>query len=134
MGEPNSELFNQSLDRCLAEPGFMDRFYEIFLASSDEIIVKFADTDFQKQKRMLRLSLFLIVSIGRSMPEAESHFERIAEQHSSRQMDIKPELYDAWLQSLLLTVKELDPNFTPDTEDAWRKTLAYGIEFMRMRY
>jgi len=134
MGDQVTELFNQSLDRCLTQPGFMDRFYEIFLNSSEEVVDKFANTNFHRQKRMLRLSLYLIVSIGQSMPEAESHFERIAEQHSRSQLDIKPALYDLWLTSLLKAVSEFDPNFDKQLEEAWRKTLAYGIEFMRIRY
>ena len=128
------KLFNESLDRCLCQPGFMDHFYEIFLASDQEIVDKFVDTDFQEQKRMLRLSLYMIVSIGQSMPEAESHFERIAELHSSRRLNIRPQLYNVWLDSLLQAARAHDQLFDLELEKVWRNIMAYGIEFMRIRY
>ena len=38
-------------------------------------------------------------------------------------MDIKPELYDLWLDRLLQAVAEFDPLFDMETETAWRRVL-----------
>jgi hypothetical protein len=49
--------FNDSFERCINDPHFLDQFYDIFLASSDEISAKFKDTDMGTQKAMLMTSL-----------------------------------------------------------------------------
>jgi hypothetical protein len=76
------ELFNDSLERCLSRPGFLDRFYELFLDSSDEVREKFRHTDFQKQKRMLKGSLYMIMAAAEEKPEGFVHLERIARMHN----------------------------------------------------
>ena len=48
--------FNRSLDRCADDSRFFDHSYDRFLASSDEIAKKFENTDFDKQKKVLRTS------------------------------------------------------------------------------
>lgn len=61
MRERNAELFNDSYERCMRRPGFIDRFYEILMASSQEVADKFAHTDFRKQKRLLKASLCMLM-------------------------------------------------------------------------
>ena len=39
--------FNDSFERCINDPLFLDQFYEIFLASSDEVSAMFKDTDME---------------------------------------------------------------------------------------
>lgn len=136
MSEREIELFNDSYERCMRRPGFLERFYEIFMASSEEVVAKFAHTNFKKQVRVLKVSLYMLMSAaGTSLPpEVTAHLERIAEVHSRRQMDIKPELYDLWLDCLLQAVREFDSLFHRDIEAAWRNVLAHGIEVMKSRY
>ena len=55
------EIFDRSLRRCNANPGFLDLFYETFLASSPKVREKFANTDFDRQKRLLHASFYLIL-------------------------------------------------------------------------
>ena len=62
------------------------------------------------------------------------HLERLAKLHSRAELDIKPELYDLWLDRLVQAVKEFDPMFDAETGAAWRRMLAPGIEFMKSRY
>jgi len=56
MFRPEIELFNDSLARCLRRGELFQRFYELFLASSDEVREKFRATDFRRQRRMLQTS------------------------------------------------------------------------------
>ena len=37
--------FNDSFERCINDPLFLDQFHEIFLSSSDEVSSMFKDTD-----------------------------------------------------------------------------------------
>jgi len=134
MHERDSELFNDSYERCMRQSGFLERFYEIFVASSDEVAAKFVRTDFQKQVRMLKVSLYMLMNAAGTLPEGTVHLERIAELHSRRQLDIQPEFYDLWLVCLLEAVREFDASFCEDVEAAWRHVLAHGIRVMKSRY
>ena len=51
----------ESLARCLNDSRFLDRFYELFVSSSDSVADKFRDTDFDNQKRILASSLYLMI-------------------------------------------------------------------------
>ena len=136
MNERIIELFNDSLERCHQQPVFLDRFYELFLNSSEEVAQKFADTDFKRQKRVLKISLYMLMMVVNDELAAESkaHLERIATLHNRDALKIEPRLYGFWLNCLLKAVAETDPYFDEEIEDAWRMVLAYGIEFMTSRY
>ncbi len=130
------DVFRRSLHRCLGDPSFIESFYERFVGSSEEIREKFKNTDMKRQVRMLEDSLFVLavaVQSGADSP-ARGSLPGIAERHSSRDLDIEPELYDVWLEALIETAGHYDPEFTPKIEEAWRNTLAAGIEYMRSRY
>jgi hemoglobin-like flavoprotein len=130
-----SSTRTKSLRRCSSQPHFFDRFYERFLASSPKVREKFAHTDFVRQKRALGASLHLILLVAQDPDkDAERYLSEVAERHSSRQLGIGAELYDLWLDSLLATVRELDPQFGPEVEQAWEDAMAIGIRFLCSRY
>jgi len=133
MDEKDLELFNDSIERCSSRPDFLSRFYTLFLASSDMVAKKFERTDLRKQARVLKTSLYIMMMAG-GETERVAHLERLAKRHSRAELDIKPELYDLWLDRLVQTVKEFDPMFDAQTETAWRRMLQPGIEFMKSRY
>ena len=128
------EQFNESLDRCTGAPPFFDRFYEVFLGSSDEVAKKFEQTDFVKQKQALKSSLYLIMMAAEGREDTQAHLERLAQIHSRGERDIAPELYELWLDSLLKVVLEFDPFFTLELDRIWRKAMHIGIDFMIERY
>jgi hemoglobin-like flavoprotein len=125
--------FQASLRRCLSSKGFLDRFYELFLDSSPEVKAKFEGTDFERQKRMVRDSFRIIEVLAESPPgsPAWSQMHEIARTHDRHHRDIRPQLYDLWLDCLVKAVYEHDPEASAETEQAWRSVLAPGIEFMR---
>jgi hemoglobin-like flavoprotein len=133
MHERDVELFNDSLERCSTRPEFLNRFYALFLASSAEVARKFERTDMRRQARMLKTSLYvLMMASGES--ERVAHLERLAKLHGRTGLDIRPELYDLWLDRLLQAVAEFDPMFDTETGTAWRRVLQPGIDFMKSRY
>jgi len=134
MAERDIELFNDSLERCTGRPGFLDRFYELFMASSEEVAAKFKHTDFRKQKKALRVSLYKMMLVREGNAGADADLERLAQLHSRRQLDVRPELYELWLDRLIQAVREFDPLFSGETEKAWRNVMRPGIEFMKARY
>ena len=58
----------------------------------------------------------------------------LAARHSRTDRDVRPELYDLWLDCLLRAARLHDAQFSPGIEAAWKATLAVGIEYMRSRY
>ena len=133
MNEKDVELFNDSIERCSCKPEFLRRFYSLFLASSGPVAKKFERTDLQKQARMLKTSLYIMMLAGNES-ERVMHLERLAKLHSRAELDIKPELYDLWLDVLVRAVEEFDPLFDVQIGNAWRRMLQPGIEFMKSRY
>jgi hemoglobin-like flavoprotein len=134
LNERDIELFNDSLERCTSGRRFLDRFYELFAGSSAEVAAKFANTDFRVQKAALKVSLYMIMASIERKPEGTVHLERIAARHSRGGLDIGPHLYDLWLDCLIQAVRECDPLFGEETEQAWRRVMQVGIEFLKSRY
>jgi hemoglobin-like flavoprotein len=130
------ETFMSSLTRCLAKPDFLLDFYGAFMASSDEIREKFKDTDFKRQTQVLSESLWAMALAAQGLEgsPARGDLPLLAQRHDHRHLDIRPEHYDNWLECLIGSARRHDPVFTPEVEDAWRSTLAVGIEYMRSRY
>lgn len=129
------EALDRSLERCTSRPGFFDRFYEKFLASSPKVREKFTNTDFVHQKRALKASLQMILLAAEDPEKGPARYlSEIAEQHSARDLDIGAELYDLWLDSLLTTVREVDPLWSPEVEQAWEGVMTVGIAYLVSRY
>ena len=136
MTSPHGEAFQASLKRCLATPDFLHDFYETFVASSEEVREKFKNTDFPRQTRVLADSLFIMAVASESKDDAIAWKElaRLAERHSRSGLDIRPKLYEDWLECLIVAVRRHDPAFSVEVEDAWRRALAPGIEHLRAGY
>jgi hemoglobin-like flavoprotein len=92
----------------------------------------FATTEFPKQYKLLQHGLGLLLSYANRVDD--TLLDRIAARHSSSGIGVPPEMYSLFTDSLLATVRELDPECTPDVERAWREALGPGIAFMQSRY
>ena len=96
-----------SFDRCEAAGDFAATFYEVFLSSSAEIALLFAGTDFEQQRKLLRATVYIMVTRDVGDPKARETLERIGHSHGRSKLDIRPEFYTVWLDSLCETVKQL---------------------------
>lgn len=127
--------YEESLERCSANPEFFARFYEIFLASSPKIAEKFVNTDFARQRKALEASLHMMVlAVKDEQGGLEERLGALAELHSSRKLGIGAEMYDYWLDSLLAAVKEMDPAYSQSVHDAWERVMMIGIGYLLSRY
>lgn len=124
----------ESYHRCEASGGFFDTFYAIFFAKSPEIPPRFAKTNMEKQKQMLMASVLMVLRLGSGDPVVRKYMEEIAEIHSRRGHDIRPKLYDLWLDALCEAVQKYDPQYTPELEAQWREAMRPGIEIMIAAY
>jgi hemoglobin-like flavoprotein len=129
------ETFDGSLGRCTSQSRFLDLFYEKFLASSPKVREKFEGTDFVRQKRALKASLHMILlAAGDDSGDPGKYLSDVAEKHNSKHLDVGAELYDLWLDSLLETVEECDPEYTPEVRKAWEEVMMVGIHYLTVRY
>ncbi len=122
---------NDSFERCINDPLFLDKFYEIFLSSSDEVYQMFKNTEMETQKAMLMTSL---VYMSNAHNDTLGLLSKIANRHNKNNLKIKPHLYKLWLDSLVMAANSIDPLFDVNTEKLWRETLQSGIDFMVSRY
>jgi hemoglobin-like flavoprotein len=131
-----TDVFLASLNRCLAEPGFVAGFYDRFLRSSREVREKFKGTDMERQVRVLADSLYVVANAvqGEEGSLARGGLPALAERHSRRGRDVGPHLYQLWSDCLVETARATDPRFDADVEAAWRETLAFGVRYMTDRY
>lgn len=136
------DLFDASYKRVLeAHPEgleFFEAFYQRFLKSSEQVRVHFRDTDMERQRRMLRKSFYSLIAFYASS-SADDVLCKIASTHSARELDIKPALYDLWLESLIDTVRDFDPDCrdpacSDDIELAWRLVMSPGITYMKFKH
>jgi hemoglobin-like flavoprotein len=129
------EIFDRSLRRCNANPGFLDLFYEKFLAASPKVRERFANTDFARQKRLLHASFYLILLASEDPENGPARYlDHLAARHSVHDLNIGAELYDIWLDSLLAVVKECDPEFDDSIEESWERIMGIGIDYMLQHY
>ena len=123
------QLAEASYHRCAESGAFYSTFYDHLLASDPRIPPMFAATEFARQHQLLKHALgLLIIYAKRANPAL---LERIAARH--QEVGVLNELYPFFVESLVLTVAEHDPEYTPEVAEAWRATLAPAIAFIMQR-
>lgn len=127
-------IVSESFGRCILKEDFLDRFYEIFINSDPAIKPMFANTDFNKQKELLRKGLSMAVLFFNDSVLATSTLNRIRETHNRHQLNINPRLYPFWVDSLMKTIAEFDERSTPETERAWRTILQKAVNHIMNGY
>jgi hemoglobin-like flavoprotein len=123
-----------SYDRCAQVARFVDDFYARLFEVLPEARARFAQTDFDRQRRLLRHAIGLLLSFPSERDGEPNILSRLAERHSRKDLAIEPAFYGPFLESLIDTVKRHDPACTPAVEQAWRTTLAKGFAYMQSRY
>ncbi len=133
-------IFNDSYERVLSyraseriRLAFFDEFYKRFVEASEEVRQKFQHTDMAVQRLMLKKSLVYLLNYY-ATENVNEFLKRTAERHGRQDLDIRPELYDLWLDKLIETLAECDPKFSTRVEEAWRTVLTPGISYMRSMY
>lgn len=129
-------LFDASYERIFGggvsisdqSDSFFAAFYTNFLAEP-EVADFFRETDMTRQISMLRRSFFQLAAFYVSC-EPSAELERIAFIHHKLQID--PGHYDTWLDALVKTVRDEDPQSDLATELAWRWALTPGITYMKL--
>lgn len=129
MTETDLALFLDSFERCVQNDQFLKVFYEIFLGSAEDIPAFFKHTDFAKQRRILKLSLYEMITVSAKRTADPSVLSALTQRH--RELKIQPHHYDLWLQSLISAVAKCDPHFNPEIAQVWRDAFQAGINYMK---
>ncbi|QKX16302.1 globin [Microbulbifer sp. YPW1] len=132
MGNADSDIVFQSYGRCCNREGFFIDFYDRFMGSSEEIRALFKDTNMPAQRHLLRNGIMQLVLHARGMPDTK--LKALGKSHSRDGYGIRPDWYGLWLDALLATLRQYDPEFNEDTALAWRRAIEPGIELIRGAY
>ncbi len=119
-----------SYGRAISKRQFMDRFYELFMQSSPIVARKLAATDIEKQQELLSQAVNMVILFPQGNRIARNAIKRIRESHQRDGLDIKPEYYSFWVDSLATALAEHDPDFDGELEQAWRKVVQDAIDYI----
>ncbi len=130
-----SRVFSRSLTRAVAaDPDrFFSQFYDRFIPSSPEVTALFEGVDMKRQRKIIEASLAYMSEFAAFLTKTDP-LERLAERHSRRGIDVAPALYEVWLDMLVETVRESDPEYSDEVGLAWRVVMSPGIAFMKAHY
>ena len=82
----------------------------------------------EAQKKMLEHAILNMIGFSVSK-NADEHLVKIAQKHSERNIDA--EMYDIFMDSLLVTLSDCYPLFSNECAVAWRIILSPSLEFMK---
>jgi hemoglobin-like flavoprotein len=133
MARDTFDDLQMSYGRCLRNGRFIERFYEIFMASHPQVPALFANTDMGRQSLALRRGISAAISHAGGSTLAQRTMSEMARAHSrSGRAPVPAALYPYWLESLLKAVAEHDPQCNAALLQRWRvameRTIAYFIE------
>ena len=122
----------QSYGRCCASTGFFDDFYRHFRQFPTRFAPSSPPQTLTAQKHLLRAGIMNLVMYARGM--SDSKLQRTRRQPFARRAGYPPELYDLWLDALLMAVAEHDRDCDAETRDAWRDVMGRGIAVIKSYY
>ncbi len=124
----------ESFNRCCGAGDFSPGFYRNFFRVCPEAAPLFAKTNFERQHKLLQHAIGLLLAFPNQPRTEPTILTRVADRHSRRELAINPAFHGPFVESLIETVREHDPQFSAVTEDAWRRAIAPGIAYMQSRY
>ncbi len=127
-----SDLYNdlqQSYGRCLRDRHFIDRFYQVLMASNAEVAAMFVHTDFAKQRLALRRGISVAIFHAAGSTVVKRTTEQMADVHGKAgRCPVAPHLYVHWIDSLVKVIAETDPEADPALLMRWRRAMAVVID------
>ena len=127
-------IFEASYGRVM-QPGcnFFNLFYEIFVSSSPEVAAYFQNTEMNQQITVMEKSFYKLFAFYASA-KSDDYLIKIAQSHNKQHLNVKPYMYDIWLDSIIEAVKQTDSKCDFQVELAWRLILSPGITYMKFLY
>lgn len=134
MVNEDTQMVRQSFARCTLTDDFLITFYDVLTNASDEIKAMFAHTDMPRQRSLLKEALIYLISYPTGNEFSRQRVTELAKSHSRIGLNVRPELYEVWVNSLVKSIHQHDAQSTDALESAWRRVLAPGIAAMIAAY
>ena len=122
------ESVKLSYGRSCLKANFFTLFYDHFIAKSPLIREMFARTDMVLQRQALRSGIAFLVQYAGGSEFARAKVDELGVTHRRDQLNVAPSLYPLWIDSLIETLAEVDNDWSPELERAWRDVLQQGID------
>jgi hemoglobin-like flavoprotein len=120
-----------SYERCSALGNeFFDSFYANLVDWETAIGQMFAETDMQKQNELIEAGIVSLIAYAEGNADAERRIRELGKSHSRHFLNVPPEFYPLWVESLLQALREHDQEFNEELALEWRSVLAPGIALM----
>ena len=126
------QQLRSSYSSCNQDPKFIDTFHNLFVSTSVDVQQHFADIPVDRQKKMISYALYLVMLSVDNNPDIVACLENLGDSHDK--IEIKPSLYDHWLEALLAAVQRCDNSYTESTGKIWKEVLTPGLEIMKAKY
>jgi len=124
-------MTRSSFARCVAAPEFFSAFYRNFFVALPAAEPLFAGTDRTRQHRLLEHAIKILLIFPQQPPVEPNVLDRLAQKHGQSGLGINPAWYPVFLDSLVITAGQFDPEFSPEVGAAWREALQPGMDYMR---
>jgi len=114
---------------------FISVFYDHLMQSSEAIREKFEKVDMEIQTdNLARAIVMSFLFVDQNHQTALHTMDRVRESHNRHNLDIKPELYDVWLNCLIETVAKYDPQANEELLQQWHRVMSASIDHIRNGY
>ena len=127
-------LAQASYARCREIPKFFASFYADLFARCPAAQPMFADTDFERQFRLIDHGIGLLINFNYQAEGEPNILSRLAEKHSRGRLEVNPVLYASFIATLVAMARKFDPEFTEETEEAYRLATFKGIAYMASKF
>lgn len=123
-----------SYARCCRKEDFIDVFYFNLTSNAPETGAMFAETDMLTQDTLVRAGIGHLIDFADGVSGVKSKIEELGRRHDRNHINVRPELYRAWADSLTQAVEECDDAYDQSLQTAWQGVLRNGIEVMMSLY
>ena len=131
----SQSVVRPSFERCCRDANqFFDSFYFLLCSREPRIGTLFAQVDMRQQNQLIRSGVEHLLWFAEGSLEAKAKLRRLGRSHSREGLQIEPQLYDTWVNTVIECVREHDPETSEAVESAWREVMEPGIELMKSLY
>jgi hypothetical protein len=117
-----------SLARVGLDPNFLDHLYETFLKSHSSVSALLGSVDPDKRKALLLTEIMALLQSGQGEENGKLVLDQVGANHAW--IGMEPSMYHYWLDSLLKTLGQFDPQWSHELETTWTQSLKSGLEYL----
>lgn len=135
MDKDTVRLVKRSFSRSfIGDKNLIDDFYELFLNSHPDIAIKFQNTDFANQKLLLRQGINCMIMFAEGVFAGDFCLGEIKVSHNKKHLNIHPDYYPYWKNSLLTALEKNDPQYNEELQQLWSQVIDTGIKHITDGY